>query len=344
MTDVTDAAPAGLGIRGSRRRSAAGDGSLITTSRLEGSDRLPLVVRPARPGVDLADWAANNYEQVQSLIHEHGVLMFRGFDLRTAEAFERAAGALAGEGLYGDYGDLPREVQGEKIFGSTPYPADQMIFFHNESSHMAHWPMRIFFYSQIAAETGGATPLVDCRESYRTLDPEVRDAFETNGLLYTRNFAAGIDVPWQSFFGTDDQALVEAKCTEAGTGFEWLKGGDQLRISQRCDAVHTHPVTGDKVFFNQVLLHHPAALPPETRSALLSLLDVDDLPRNCYYGDGSVIPDEVIAHVFDVYGRIGVHERWNAGEMMMIDNMLACHGRDPFTGSRKILVGMAQMH
>jgi alpha-ketoglutarate-dependent taurine dioxygenase len=340
---MTDIQTAPSGIRGARR-ARAGQTSLVETSRLEGSTRLPLVVRPARPGVDLADWAANNFDEVQSMIHEHGVLMFRGFDLPTADAFESAATALAGESLYGDYGDLPREVQGEKIFGSTPYPADQMIFFHNESSHMAHWPMRIFFYSQIAAETGGATPIVDGRESYLALDEEVRAAFETKGLLYTRNFAPGIDVAWQSFFGTDDQSEVEQKCIDAGTGFEWLKDGEQLRISQRSDAVHTHPVTGDKVFFNQVLLHHPAALPPETRAALLSLLAEDDLPRNCYYGDGSVIADDVIAHVFDVYDRIGVHERWNAGEMMMIDNMLACHGRDPFTGSRKILVGMAQMH
>lgn len=341
MTDTTST-PRLSGIRGARQRSA-GTESLVRTAFLDDRERLPLVLEPTRPGVDLQAWARAHGDEVQDHLSRYGVLYFRGFDVSTPETFEATAAALAGESLYGEYGDLPREAAGEKIFGSTPYPADQMIFFHNESSHMAHWPMRIFFNCNIAAETGGETPVVDCREAYRELDADVRDRFERLGLRYTRNFAEGIDVPWQQFFGTEDQGEVETKCRDTGTDYEWLRDGAQLRISQYADAVKAHPASGEKVFFNQVLLHHPAALPSATRSALLELLDEADLPRNCYFGDGSVIPDEDIAHIFEVYDRIMVAERWNAGDVIMIDNMLASHGRMPFTGSRKTLVAMAHI-
>jgi hypothetical protein len=32
---------------------------------------------------------------------------------------------------------------------------------------------------------------------------------------------------------------------------------------------------------------------------------------------------------------------WHEGDVMMLDNMLAAHGRSPYSGARKILVGMA---
>jgi alpha-ketoglutarate-dependent taurine dioxygenase len=32
---------------------------------------------------------------------------------------------------------------------------------------------------------------------------------------------------------------------------------------------------------------------------------------------------------------------WQAGDILVVDNMLACHGRMPFSGPRKILLAMA---
>lgn len=342
MTETTNA-PSGLGgIRGARQRSTGAE-TLVRTTFFDEKKRLPIILEPARAGVDLGAWAESHQDELADYIHTYGSIYFRGFGIDSPDLFEATAAKLAGESLYGDYGDLPREVAGEKIFGSTPYPADQAIYFHNESSHMAHWPMRIFFLCAVNAETGGETPVLDCREAYRELDPAIRDKFETLGLRYTRNFAAGIDVPWQQFFGTESQSEVEEKCREVDTDFEWLKGGDQLRISQYAEAVKSHPDTGETVFFNQVLLHHPAALPSATRSALLELLSEDDLPRNCYFGDGSVIPDEYIQHIFDVYERIMVAKRWSEGDVIMLDNMLCAHARLPFTGARKTLVAMARI-
>ena len=78
--------------------------------------------------------------------------------------------------LFAEYGDLPPESAGEKVYGSTPYPPDKMILFHNESSHLPSWPLRQFFACILPSETGGETPLLDCRKVCDALDPELRAA------------------------------------------------------------------------------------------------------------------------------------------------------------------------
>lgn len=344
MTDIdTGTTPAGPGIRGARRAVATAGADLVTTGFLDPTaPRVPAVFSPSRPGVDLAGWGAEHRELIERELLRWGSVLFRGFGLASAGDFEAAASAIVPD-LFGEYGDLPREDAGEKIFKSTPYPPDKMIFFHNESSHMTSWPMRIFFFSAIAAAEGGETPVLDCRAVLEHLDPDVVREFETKGLLYVRNFAPGVDVSWQQFFQTEDRAVVEARCTEAGTGFEWTHGGEQLRIRQYADAVRTHPTTGEKVFFNQVLLHHPAALPPETRASLGELFDDESMPRNARYGDGSVIPDSVVEHLLDVYAQQMSLFAWQQGDILMVDNMLVSHARMPFSGERKTMVAMGRM-
>lgn len=330
------------GMRGARRGQQLANVEPVGTS-LPGSAALPLVYSPTGSSVDLAEWAAQHRGEVLAAVQQHGAVYFSGFGISSATEFERIAGILVPD-LFGEYGDLPREAASEKIFTSTPYPPDKMIYFHNESSHMSRWPMKIFFYSALAAESGGETPVLDVRAVLDEIRPDYLERFARLGLLYVRNFADGIDVSWQQFFQTDDPLEVERRCSEADTEYTWLDGHSQLRISQRARAVHTHPVTGERVFFNQVLLHHPAALDPDTRASLLTMLAEDDLPRNVYFGDGSVIEDEIITHLLQVYGRVGVGFEWATGDMLMLDNMLVSHGRMPFTGPRKTLVAMGYMH
>ena len=328
--------------RGQRRPISLEEPDLVSIGSLPGREgQLPALVSPSRPGVDLAAWGSSHRDDVEALLAQSGAVMFRGFGISSSDMFSAAAGSMV-DALFGDYGDLPREQDVEKVFSSTPYPADLPIHFHNESSHMAQWPMRIFFHCAIAAETGGETPLLDCRQLLTQLDPEVVAEFERLGLVYIRNFAKGVDVPWTEFFGTTDKQEVERKCESAGTTCEWLPG-DVLRIKQDALAVRRHPSSGERTFFNQVLLHHPAALPADIRAAMSELYDETSFPRNVVYGDGSPIPDSVIEHLLSVYDEHAVRVPWEAGDMIMLDNMLVCHGRAPYTGKRKILVAMAHI-
>ena len=60
-------------------------------------------------------------------------------------------------------------------------------------------------------------------------------------------------------------------------------------------------------------------------------------------GDGSLIPDAVLDHIGEVYEKICVRIPWQAGDVIMLDNMLAAHARDPYEGPRQIVVAMGRI-
>jgi amino acid adenylation domain-containing protein/non-ribosomal peptide synthase protein (TIGR01720 family) len=315
---------------------------LVTRRLFAPEETLPLVVEPSAAGVNLPDWARANAGQVERDLLRHGAMLFRSFDVDSVRKFEQFAAALCPE-LFNEYGDLPREDLGGKVYGSTPYPSDQTILFHNESSHLHRWPLRIWFYCVTAARRGGETPVADCRRIYRRLAPAVRERFNARRLMYVRNYIEGLDVSWQSFFRTHDRAAVEAYCRAAGIGFEWL-GGDSLRTRKVCQAVARHPKTGEETFFNQIQLHHVSCLEPSVRETLSALYADDQLPRNVYYGDGTPIEDSLVEEVVGLYREEAAAFPWQEGDVVMLDNMIAAHARNPFEGPRKIVVAMGEMH
>lgn len=329
-------------LRGARRKAVnlAETGSIRTSPPPAGSS-LPLTIEPTSDDVQLADWADEQRPFIERLLLEHGALLFRGFGLRSIAEFEAFVQRICPE-LFEEYGDLPREGVGGRIYKSTPYPADRPILFHNESSHLHQWPRKIWFHCVRPAAEGGETPIVDCREIYRRLDPQVRDRFADKQLMYVRNYTDGLDVRWQDFFHTEDRAVVEAYCARASMTCEWKADGG-LRTREICPAVIRHPLTGEPSFFNQIQLHHVSCLEPAVRESLESMFAEDDLPRNVYYGDGTPIEDSLVRDITNLYWESSVAPRWQAGDVMMLDNMLTAHARNPFVGERKIVVAMGEL-
>lgn len=313
----------------------------IKTSYIQPGQMLPLVIEPNIDDLNLAEWAKTNQDLIETELQKHGAVLFRGFDVNSVADFENFAISICGE-LFDEYGDLPREGVSGKVYKSTPYPADQAILFHNESSHMHRWPMKIMFNCVLAAEQGGETPIVDCRRIYQLLDPKIREQLADKGLMYVRNYTDGLDVSWQTFFHTSDKSKVEDYCRKSSIEFEW-KNGSGLRTRQLCPAVVKHPKTGEPSFFNQIQLHHVSCLEPTVRESLLSMFSEQDLPRNVYYGDGSSIEDSVVNEILNLYWETSVAPPWKNGDIFMLDNMLVAHARNPFVGPRKIVVAMGEM-
>lgn len=299
----------------------------------------PLVVTPALDDVDVIDWARSHLDEIDSDLARHGAILFRGFGVMTPDEFQNFALAVCSE-LFDEYGDLPREK--DKVYKSTPYPEDKTILFHNESSHMHRWPMKQFFGCMIPSQEGGETPIVDCRRVYQELDREIVEQFQEKGLLYVRNFVESLDVSWRDFFGTEDRSKVEDYCERNRIEFAWT-AKDGLRTKQRSPGVAKHPKTGEFVFFNQVQLHHPACLDGAMRDSVEQLFQPEEMPRNVFYGDGSPIPDAVIQEILRVYWDVCAKFPWERGDVIMVDNMLTAHARNPFRGQRKIVVALADM-
>ena len=342
MSTIEDQKPAiPASNRFKRQALRVSQESLVKTGFLSADQRMPLVVWPAIEGLSLCGWTERNREFIETGLRRYGALLFRGFGVTSAVEFERFIETISGELIEYSYGSTPRSRVSGSIYTSTEYPSDQTIPLHNEMSYSRNWPMKIWFFCLEPPEVGGRTPIGDSRRVFAAMNPEVKERFLDKGVLYVRNYGYGLDLPWQDVFQTSDKRRVEGFCRDAGIETEWM-GGGRLRTRQRCQAAATHPKTGDHVWFNQAHLFHCSNLSANVREDLLRNFKESDLPRNAYYGDGSPIEDSVLHHVRKVYRQETTSFAWQIGDILMLDNMLVAHGRAPYAGSRKILVGMAE--
>lgn len=301
-----------------------------------------VVVRPAAAEVGLTDWAAANPDFLETTVREHGAILFRGFGLRTAAHFDGFVKAVSREAAEYQEPATPRTQVIGNVYTSTDFPPDRRILLHNENSHCPSWPLRLFFFCVTPAEQGGETPIADSRAVYRHIEPRVREPFLKQGIMYVRNFGDRLALPWQAVFNTTEQSEVEAYCRRHDIEAEWRAGG-RLRIRYVRPAAATHPLTGDTVWFNHVPLFHVSKLDPVVRRALLDEFTEEGLPYNAFYGDGSPIAAADLDSICEVYRQTQVTFDWQRGDVLMLDNMLTAHGREPFVGAeRKILVGMAE--
>jgi alpha-ketoglutarate-dependent taurine dioxygenase len=281
-------------------------------------------------------WIAAHRERIQDCLRSYGAVVLTGLppDLGLFSDVVRTVG---GEPLTYSERSTPRSEVEPNIYTSTEYPPDQPIPMHNENSYSDRWPDTLFFVCRTPAESGGATPIADSRAVLGLLPPEVRERF-ARGVRYTRTFREGFGLSWQETFQTESRAEVEQYCREHGQQFTWTEDG--LRTGHRRPAWRTEPATGEEVWFNQANLFHVSALDEEVQEALLAVYAAEDLPRNAYFGDGEEIHPDDIAAVDAAYATASLALPWQAGNILIINNMLVAHGREAFTGGRQILVAM----
>ncbi len=303
---------------------------------------LPLVVRPATEGLDLVTWAREHRSEIDKMLMQYGGLLFRGFGPQSATAFESFVIATSEGGLM-TYRDrsTPRLTRGANVYTSTIYPSEERINLHNEGTYWVTWPLKIFFCCTKAAAEGGATPIANVARVYERISPSVRAPFEEKGVMYVRNYNDGFGLPWQEVYQTESRAEVEAYCQQNQIEFEW-KDGDRLRTRQVRPAVRTHPQTGENVWFNHAAFFHISAREPEIRRRLVETFGEDGLPYNTYYGDGTPIRDETVAHLVEAYEQETYAFPWQEGDIMMLNNMSVAHAREPYKGEREVLAAMAE--
>jgi alpha-ketoglutarate-dependent taurine dioxygenase len=317
--------------------------SLVRTGFLDPAERFPLVVEPAAVSVDLLAWAAGHRELVEQQLVEHAGILFRGFGLAGPAQFQQLARVLFSELL--DYKEraAPRVQISPGVYTSTEFPPDQWIPLHHEMSYSHNWPTKILFFCDQPPEQGGRTPIASARKVTARIDPGIRQRFLDKKVMYVRNYGEGVDLSWQEAFQTDDRAVVEEYCRKGGMQADW-RDGDRLRTRGVRQVMVQHPRTGETVWFNHAHMFHSSNLQPEVREALLAQFKEDELPRNSFYGDGSPIESSVLDEIRQTYLDASLAFPWQQGDVLILDNFLAAHGREPFSGHRRILVAMAELH
>lgn len=296
-------------------------------------------------------WATSNRIAIEAHLNRVGVVLIRGFTIGSATEFRAVCAAIRPDLRNYAGGDSPRTGVADQVYTSTEYPAHLEVLLHNELSYAGWSPDRLFFGCMVPSETGGETHIADGREIYARLDPAIRDRFELRGVTYLQHLWDAGDIPgigksWQETFETGDRTAVEMYLRDAKMNFEWTKLG--LRTAATHPAILEHTVSEEKCWHNQADQWHrdmesvkvsiggteDARVDPRTAG-------VETLGNHVTYGDGTEIDIADLKHVRDVSQACEILFPWQAGDVMVIDNVMAMHGRKPFTGTRRVLAAMA---
>jgi alpha-ketoglutarate-dependent taurine dioxygenase len=299
----------------------------------------PPILR-ADPSGDAQGWAAGHRDAVRAVVGEHGCVLIRGLGLDdaagTGAVFKRLSTGLMTE----REAFAPRRTYTDGVYSSAQWPPNQPMCMHHELSYTLEFPGLMLFACLTPPTEGGATGVADAATVLEELPTELTDRFEREGWLLTRSYNDEIGSSFTEAFGTDDRDAVERYCRANAIAFDWQPDGG-LRTRQRRSAVMRHPVTGRRCWFNQIAFLNEWTLAPEVREYLVEVYGVDGLPFNTRFGGGDPIGEDVVGLLNKVYEANTAREPWQAGDLMLVDNIRTAHSREPFEGSREVLVAMA---
>ncbi|AIO58512.1 taurine catabolism dioxygenase TauD, TfdA family protein [Burkholderia mallei] len=317
---------------------------------------LPLVVSPHGDSALAADrdaalaWFDARRAAFDALLLEHGGLLLRGFAVPDTHAFRALTDRYPPHAFGYIAGASPRKAIDGNVYESTHLPAPYKLSLHQEKAYMSHYPRLIAFYCRQAAAVGGETPLSDMRAVTRRLPARTLERFRGKGVMYRRNFSAK-PMPahfnqfyrrWQDAFMTDERAEVESLCRATQLEYEWLPDGS-LTVTHVGPATVVHPRTGEEVWFNHASTQHINArvVHPTILRALQSFYKTRAaLPYDIRYGDGTPMPAEDLDPVYDAIDAEETAFRWREQDVLLLDNILVAHGRNPYSGQRDIQVAM----
>ncbi len=298
----------------------------------------PPVLRAEATG-DAARWSAEHRNALRAVVAEHGALLVRGLGLRDAagtEAVFRQLGSLKTE----TEAFAPRQRYAHGVYSSSKWPYNQPMCMHHELSYVLEPPALMLFACLVPATDGGATPVADSPTVLNALPADLVERFERVGWLLIRNYNNDIGASVAEAFGADDRRAVESYCRANAIQFEWQSNGG-LRTWQRRSAVVRHPRTGQRCWFNQIAFLNEWTMDPELREYLVDIYGEDGLPFNTRFGNGDPIGADVIQLIDEVYEKNTARERWQSGDLFLVDNVRTAHGRESFEGPREVLVAMA---
>ena len=287
-------------------------------------------------------WIKTNLTHLERELEKSGAILLRGFPVNSAETFDQFSAAFNYPSFtyQESLSNAVRINFTERVFTANEAPKDVEIFLHHEMAQTPISPDKLFFLCKSAAEQGGTTPICRSDQLFSALlksDPMLAQEFESKGLKYTTHMPAANDNQsgqgrsWMNTLSVDSLAAAEAKLKQLGYSWSWQEDMSLKATTPVLPAVRTLR-SGVKVFYNQLI------------AAYLGWKGVKENPSSAItFGDGSYISAEALGRVVELSKNFTFDIPWQDGDVALIDNQLAMHGRRPFTGNRtrQVLVALA---
>lgn len=286
-------------------------------------------------------WITEHRDELDALLLRHGALLLTGLGVHTAQDLAAVRGALGATPTAPAEDFAPRDDLGHGVYSAPSWAQDREMCLHHERSQAADHPRLLLMACPRRPERGGATLLADTRAVLDALPPDLAGRFRAGGWLLTRNFRPHFGLPWSAAFGAGTPAEVERLCAARGIRAEWLRDGT-LHTTQRRPAVVAHPRTGEECWFNQVAFFSRWSLGAQERDLLLGTFGEYGIPFDTAYGDGTPLSPDDFQAILDAYDSALRRHSWRPGDLLLVDNVLTAHGREPHTGDRTVAVVMAR--
>lgn len=326
---------------------------------------VPLALRPLPGSPPSLDTAISDVKSLQEAhagyltkkLATHGVLLFRGLPIQSADDFSRFVHA---------FGYSPHEVIGivvdrpllaPNVAPANESPKEVLIYNHNESPQVPHAPGYIFFYAQKAPAkgAGGESAISSSLELFNRANreiPEFIDALAEKGILsqvtykVEQQYTGGSTL--RQAFGKeivegDDLATrkrkIEDQIKRYGRGefttWKWEDDDQTLVVTHRLPAIRTQQSTNLPTLFTGLASYYKNSVGtgPGKRKNVAQTL----------YGDGTPIPEKYLAHLSSITDEIRVLHQWEQGDVLVFDNVIAQHGREPWTGDQKDRIVLASL-
>lgn len=271
----------------------------------------PYAVVTAAPGTKPADLAETD---LISAYKAHGALLLRGFDM-SLDAFRDFTGRYCTSSVFNESPD--RELLDGAANIQTVNAGVDAFPLHPELSREPWKPDVCFFYCIGAPGEGGETTLCDGVEIVRNLPPDVRSAFEGRRLRYQLIMSPQACRFWLGTEAPSD-AQLENPPPSAPYSFSRAPDGRVLRTFTR-PALHK-PMFANELAWGNFLFF---ARYYNRRKGFPT------------FENGEAAPDELLDQVKATADALTSPIRWQAGDVIMVDNTRFMHGRNAITDPRE---------
>jgi alpha-ketoglutarate-dependent taurine dioxygenase len=300
----------------------------------------PLGLQASSPDLSASTaWIRENRKDLIKKASDHGAILFRGFGARTPEEFDIFIAAFGLENFaYEDsLSNAVRVNKTPRVFTANEAPPSVTIFLHHEMAQTPIYPSRWFFFCEHAAETGGATPICRSDILWERLEkefPEFARNCRTKGLKYSNTMpavpdaASGMGRSWQSTLKSQTREEAEARLKNLGYSWQWLDDGSLRATTPVLPAVRDLP-GGRTSFFNQLI------------AAAQGWKDArNDPSKSITFGDGTPLDRAAVDAATRIGDELSFDIPWQNGDVALVDNYVAMHGRRTFSGTRKVLASL----